>query len=103
MPIRISGAPNFRVAEGTNLAGVGQPTASGVRAVLNYLRAARRHGQHSVLWVNLREEACCYVNSRPFVLRDMKQVRRVCGRGCSDHRRYTRACRLDRAASRSAT
>lgn len=64
--VHISGAPNFRQLQGFPIFACGQPALFGIRSVLNWLKPNR------VQWVNLREEPICYLNARPFVLRELK-------------------------------
>jgi Inositol hexakisphosphate len=62
----IPGAPNFRQVEGTNVYGVAQPTADGIREVLERAGAKEK----TVVWTNMREEPVVYINGRSFSLRD---------------------------------
>lgn len=82
MKPKIEGAPNYRKVEGFPVNGVGQPTVDGIRSVLNILQRGGSGGDPtadhygcdgppSVLWLNMREEPVLYINSRPFVLRNM--------------------------------
>ena len=43
-----------------------------IRAVLNLLHL-KQNPRRRVQWINLREEPVVYVNSRPFVLRELEQ------------------------------
>lgn len=99
-PVR--GAPNFRrVPGGAHVYGGGTPTTEGVRGVLSAVleaeeaeRKAKKKNSSGgggggededededesslpplpVLWVNLREEVCLYVNGRPYVLREAER------------------------------
>ncbi|XP_073150432.1 uncharacterized protein [Henckelia pumila] len=69
----IDGAPNYRKASSLPVHGVAIPTIDGIRNVLTHIGAQMNGDQCSVLWINLREEPVIYVNSRPFVLRDVEQ------------------------------
>lgn len=69
----IDGAPNYRKASSLPVHGVAIPTIDGIRNVLTHIGAQMNGDQSSVLWINLREEPVIYVNSRPFVLRDVEQ------------------------------
>jgi hypothetical protein len=60
---QIVGMPNFYGAE--NLYSFGQPTIRGLESVLNAFSRAE------YVWMNLREEPIMYLNSKPFVLRDV--------------------------------
>lgn len=62
----ITGAPNFRQVEGTNVYGVAQPTVEGIRGVLD--RAGAKDKE--VVWTNMREEPVVYINGRSFSLRE---------------------------------
>eukprot|EP00854_Cymbomonas_tetramitiformis_P001478 gene1478-2104_t len=66
---QIEGAPNFhRVEGGLPVFGVGVPTKSGMRNVLNAV--AKQYPGKRLLWVNLREETVAYIHDTPYVLRD---------------------------------
>lgn len=69
----IDGAPNYRKATSLPVHGVAIPTIDGIRNVLSHIRAHMNGEQIRVLWINLREEPVIYINSRPFVLRDVEQ------------------------------
>jgi len=65
----LEGAPNFRRVPGLPVYGVGVPTASGLRAVLDELVGPERTGL-PVFWHNMREEPLLYINGSPFVVRE---------------------------------
>ncbi|XP_051141675.1 uncharacterized protein LOC127258753 isoform X2 [Andrographis paniculata] len=69
----IDGAPNYRKANSLPVHGVAIPTIDGIRNVLTHIGAHMKGDQIRVLWINLREEPVVYINSRPFVLRDVEQ------------------------------
>ncbi|XP_042044508.1 paladin-like isoform X2 [Salvia splendens] len=69
----IDGAPNYRKASSLPVHGVAIPTIDGIRNVLTHIRAHMNGEQIRVLWISLREEPVIYINSRPFVLRDVEQ------------------------------
>jgi hypothetical protein len=70
-PVFIAGAPNFRQEpSGLPLYGVGQPTISGMRTMLNELKLYSSSDDRKAIWINLREEPVIWINSRPFVLRE---------------------------------
>ncbi|KAL8544739.1 hypothetical protein ACS0TY_005100 [Phlomoides rotata] len=69
----IDGAPNYRKANSLPVHGVAIPTVDGIRNVLTHIGAHTNGDQIHVLWINLREEPVIYINSRPFVLRDVEQ------------------------------
>ncbi|PIN20116.1 hypothetical protein CDL12_07213 [Handroanthus impetiginosus] len=69
----VDGAPNYRKANSLPVHGVAIPTIDGIRNVLKHIGAHMNGDQIRVLWINLREEPVVYINSRPFVLRDVEQ------------------------------
>ncbi|KAL7112367.1 hypothetical protein ACP275_04G000100 [Erythranthe tilingii] len=69
----VDGAPNYRKANSLPVHGVAIPTTDGIRNVLKHIGAHMNGEQIRVLWINLREEPVVYINSRPFVLRDVEQ------------------------------
>ncbi|KAK6118158.1 hypothetical protein DH2020_048142 [Rehmannia glutinosa] len=69
----VDGAPNYRKANSLPVHGVAIPTIDGIRNVLKHIGADINREQIRVLWINLREEPVVYINSRPFVLRDVEQ------------------------------
>ncbi|KAH6768947.1 metal ion-binding protein [Perilla frutescens var. frutescens] len=69
----IDGAPNYRKATSLPVHGVAIPTMDGIRNVLTHIGAHMNGDQIRVLWISLREEPVIYINSRPFVLRDVEQ------------------------------
>ncbi|KAK8954830.1 hypothetical protein KSP39_PZI001610 [Platanthera zijinensis] len=71
LPDRVEGAPNFRAVPGFPVYGVANPTADGIRAVIQRISGSR--GSRSVLWHNMREEPVIYINGKPFVLREMER------------------------------
>ena len=85
LPAVLGGAPNFRGVPGARVYGGGAPTAAGVGAVLAAVCAAPGTSPMSqggagggaagggVLWINLREEVCLYINGTPFVLREAER------------------------------
>lgn len=70
---RIEGAPNFRGVPGFRVYGVANPTAEGIRSVLERVGARRGGGGRRVVWHNMREEATVYINGKPFVLREAQR------------------------------
>lgn len=74
LEVLVHGAPNFRGAPSCPVYGVGQPTLSGIRTVLNMLRGHKNRGTspHRIYWINLREEPVIYLNNQPFVLREFE-------------------------------
>ena len=70
LDLHLLGAPNMQQIRPFYLFGVGQPTISGIRTLLNLVRARHPHPRH-VRWTCMREEPILYVNNRPFVLRDI--------------------------------
>ncbi|KAG0151897.1 hypothetical protein CROQUDRAFT_36078 [Cronartium quercuum f. sp. fusiforme G11] len=64
----LQGAPNFRPAA-YNIFGTAQPTLSGIKTVLTFLKA-HPTGRGSAVWFCTREEPVVYISARPFVLRD---------------------------------
>jgi len=83
-PRRISGAEDLRLADGTSILGVAQPTLPGIRGILDSLNAGRNvlaasfesgayANKKKVLWINLREEPLLYLNGRPVVLREREE------------------------------
>ena len=70
LELHLLGAPNMQQIRPFYLFGVGQPTISGIRTLLNLVKARHPHSRH-VRWTCLREEPILYVNNRPFVLRDI--------------------------------
>lgn len=66
---RITGAPNYREADGENIHGVAQPTIEGIKGVLDQVGAAPDQNGQTAVWTNLREEPVVYVNGRPLNLR----------------------------------
>ena len=78
--VSISGAPNFRGSDLTNVYAVAQPTSYGLRALLNHIKRKKAasgvdvNGLHSnTLLINLREEPHVFINRRTYVLRDSHQ------------------------------
>jgi Inositol hexakisphosphate len=72
LAVHISGAPNFRKVPRQPIYGVGQPTAYGIRTIMNLMRVAGgKDHQLQAVWVNMREEPAIYINHRPFVLREL--------------------------------
>ena len=74
LDINISGAPNFRQIRPYPIYACGQPSATGVRTILNMLAGNQQHKQKTAsktIWINLREEPIIYLNNRPFVLREL--------------------------------
>ena len=71
LELHLLGAPNLQQVRPFFLFGVGQPTISGVRALLNLVKARVPHHRR-VQWICLREEPILYVNNRPFVLRELQ-------------------------------
>ncbi|KAL6500192.1 hypothetical protein OROHE_025558 [Orobanche hederae] len=69
----VDGAPNYRKAKSLPVHGVAIPTIDGIRNVLKHIGADINRERIRVLWINLREEPVVYINSRPFVLRDVEQ------------------------------
>ena len=70
LDLHLLGAPNLQQIKPFLLFGVGQPTISGIRTVLNLIKAKSPHRRH-VQWICLREEPIVYINNRPFVLREL--------------------------------
>ena len=64
--LSLKGASNFRQIPGYPVYGVAQPTLQGVKNVLEHIRHVE-----NIVWINLREEPFIYINSVPYVLRDM--------------------------------
>jgi hypothetical protein len=74
----IRGAPNFRRVPGMQIHGVCTPTLGAAEQIIRYCMAA--YGAKKIVWINLREEAICYINERPYVLRSVsKPFRNVQG------------------------
>jgi len=71
IPLVFEGCPNFRVVEGTQLFGCGQPSHEGLIKALGHLEQV---GFEKVLWVNLREEPVTYMNGTPFAPRDRETL-----------------------------
>lgn len=71
LPELIEGAPNFREVSPFPVYGVANPTAEGIRAVLQ--RVAEGNSERPVLWHNMREEPVVYINGKPFVLREVER------------------------------
>ena len=70
LDLHLLGAPNLQQIKPFLLFGVGQPTLSGIRTVLNLIKAKAPH-RRAVQWICLREEPIVYINNRPFVLREL--------------------------------
>lgn len=66
----IAGAPYFRMLPRLNVAGVAQPTISGVRTIVNQLR---RIFDGPIVWINLREEPLIYINNEAHIVRERKE------------------------------
>lgn len=64
--IHVTGAPNFRRVQNEPLYGIGQPSLYTIRTILNLVKGTQ------VRWICLREEPVIYINSRPFVLRELQ-------------------------------
>ncbi|MFN8610515.1 MAG: hypothetical protein U0931_23450 [Vulcanimicrobiota bacterium] len=67
----IEGAPNFRQVPGTDVYGVAQPTVSGLKSVLNELKAGPNGTGPTVTWTTLREEPAIYIQGRSYTPRDL--------------------------------
>jgi hypothetical protein len=59
----LEGSPNYRKVDGANghIYGVAIPTFTGVRSVLDHIKAKK----NNVIWICLREEPVCYSISFP--------------------------------------
>ncbi|CAH7666719.1 inositol hexakisphosphate-domain-containing protein [Phakopsora pachyrhizi] len=64
----LQGSPNFR-SSAYNIFGTAQPTVSGIKTVLGFLKS-NPVGRCKSVWFCTREEPVIYLSSRPFVLRD---------------------------------
>ncbi|KAH9824387.1 inositol hexakisphosphate-domain-containing protein [Melampsora americana] len=64
----LQGAPNFRPAV-CNIFGTAQPSLSGIKTVLAFLKS-HPNGRGRAVWFCTREEPVVYISARPFVLRD---------------------------------
>ncbi|KAM0753591.1 hypothetical protein T439DRAFT_322487 [Meredithblackwellia eburnea MCA 4105] len=71
-PLHLRGAINFRMAN-LGVFGVAQPTETGLRTILNLLKAKNLPGGKlgkELVWVCTREEPLVYIGAQPYVLRD---------------------------------
>lgn len=68
----LDGAPNFRQVPSSNVYGVGQPTVTGLRSVLNELNAGPTGTGPAVTWTTLREEPTIYIQGRSYTPRSLQ-------------------------------
>lgn len=66
----LDGAPNFRVINNQNVAGLAQPTLAGAMAVVSLLRKTR---YESITWISLSSEPVLLIKGKPHVIRDVAQ------------------------------
>eukprot|EP01091_Cochliopodium_minus_P013695 TRINITY_DN4468_c0_g1_i1.p1 TRINITY_DN4468_c0_g1~~TRINITY_DN4468_c0_g1_i1.p1 ORF type:complete len:824 (-),score=252.09 TRINITY_DN4468_c0_g1_i1:3-2474(-) len=82
----VEGAPNLRSIRNSDFGvyGVAIPTVEGV---LNVLQKMEKDNplSSSLFWISMREEAVCYINGIPFVLRETdKPYSNICHTGISE-------------------
>eukprot|EP00096_Caligus_rogercresseyi_P016534 TRINITY_DN922_c0_g2_i1.p1 TRINITY_DN922_c0_g2~~TRINITY_DN922_c0_g2_i1.p1 ORF type:complete len:437 (+),score=83.49 TRINITY_DN922_c0_g2_i1:206-1516(+) len=65
--LAFEGAPNFRQVPGYLVFGCGQPTKSGFKDLLQYLRDEVH--LKKIIWTNMRQEPVVYMNGNPFTPR----------------------------------
>ena len=74
LPNPISGCPNFRRIPSYRVFACGQPSLDGFDAVIEKVCADGYPKDGKIIWINTRQEPCCYVNGEPVCARPPDQI-----------------------------
>ena len=70
----MAGVPNFRRVPGYKVYCCGQPTAAGVKAVLEKVTGTIYPKTGKIIWFNVRQEPNVYVNGDPICARPSNKI-----------------------------
>merc|ERR1711970_1040539 len=74
LPDPVAGCPNFRRVPGYKGYCCGQPTVSGFEACLPKARGETYPKEGKIVWLNLRQEPCVYINGEPVCARPPNKI-----------------------------
>jgi len=72
--LKIEGAPNYRQVAGFPVFGSAQPTAAGLKTILDKMRPEKEGEKAKVNYYNMRQEPVVYLNGTPFAPRAAEQL-----------------------------
>ena len=74
LPDPVSGCPNFRRVPGYKVYCCGQPTVAGFESCLKKVCGDTYPKEGKIIWLNLRQEPCVYVNGDPVCARPPNKI-----------------------------
>merc|ERR1712088_750147 len=74
LPEPLAGAPNFHRIPGYKVYCTGQPTAAGIKNILEKVTGTVYPKDGPIIWLNLRQEPNVYVNGDPICARPAKEI-----------------------------